>query len=139
MECLNRLFAGGDSGGAETTYKPRVLLVDDDEICNMANEVALKRVNYETVSARDGGTALTRVARPERAVTELGVEHEEAFFVQLFKAPEVLVVGSGGGREILRDLRAGAAHVTGVEINPAINHIVEVTMADYAGRLFQDA
>jgi DNA-binding response OmpR family regulator len=36
-----------------------VLLVDDDLVCNMANEMALKRVSYEAVSATDGGAALT--------------------------------------------------------------------------------
>src|SRR5678816_2342852 len=52
------LFTTGKGGSPESSCKSRVLLVDDDAVCNMANEVALKRANYEAVSATDGSTAL---------------------------------------------------------------------------------
>src|SRR5947209_4519849 len=62
VDCLDRLCGSGSPGAAESPCKPRVLLVDDDAICNMANEVALKRADYDTVSAPDGGAALMLLA-----------------------------------------------------------------------------
>jgi hypothetical protein len=86
----------------------------------------------------DAGTAVTRLAHPDRALDELGrTDDEEAFFFKLFKDPSVLVVGSGGGREVLIALRNGAGKITGVEINPAIQDLVTNRMADFTGRLYQ--
>jgi CheY-like chemotaxis protein len=58
VECLERLLGSGNTGAGELPYTARVLLVDDDMVCNMANEVALKRANYDTARATDGGEAL---------------------------------------------------------------------------------
>ncbi|HEV2436629.1 MAG TPA: response regulator, partial [Verrucomicrobiae bacterium] len=58
VDCLDRLFTSGNTGSAELSCKARVLQVDDDAVCIMANEVAFKRVNYDTVSATDGSAAL---------------------------------------------------------------------------------
>src|SRR6266850_6932484 len=58
VNCLGRLFTSGNSESADATCKASVLLVDDDEICNMANEVALKRANYDTDSVTCGSSAL---------------------------------------------------------------------------------
>ena len=59
-ECLEHLFNGGNSVGvgAGSTRKARVLLVDDDQVSNKANEVALKRANYDPASATNGIAAL---------------------------------------------------------------------------------
>lgn len=58
VDCLDHLFAQGKTCFTNHSYKPRVLLVDDDMMCNLANEAVLKRANYETVSASDGSSAL---------------------------------------------------------------------------------
>jgi len=58
VDCLDRLFTSGSSGSAEPSSYASVLLVDDDEVCNMANEAALKRANYDPVSATSGSAAL---------------------------------------------------------------------------------
>ena len=58
VNCLGRLFTSGNTGSADSTCKASVLLVDDDEICNMANEVALRRANYDTDSVTCGSSAL---------------------------------------------------------------------------------
>jgi len=50
--------------------------------------------------------------------------------------PNVLVIGSGGGRQVLEALTYGASSVTAVEINPIINRLVAEEMKDYAGGLF---
>jgi hypothetical protein len=47
----------------------------------------------------------------------------------------VLVIGVGGGRDILTALVFGQRHVTGVEINPDILGVLTNRFADYAGQL----
>jgi hypothetical protein len=47
----------------------------------------------------------------------------------------VLVIGVGGGRDILTSLVFGQRHVTGVEINPDILHVLTNRFVDYAGNL----
>ncbi|RLB54049.1 MAG: hypothetical protein DRI34_12565 [Deltaproteobacteria bacterium] len=87
----------------------------------------------------DAGTALTRLAHPTAQLDQLGPgEGDEDFFYRLLPQARVLVVGSGGGREVLMALRNGASRVVAVEINPAINRVVMQLMADFTGRLYQD-
>jgi spermidine synthase len=51
---------------------------------------------------------------------------------------DVLVIGAGGGVDVLTALHNGAQHVTGVEINSIIIDSVEHRYADFAGHLYQD-
>ena len=54
-------------------------------------------------------------------------------------ADNVLVIGPGGGRDVLFSLAAGAKHVTGVEINPVIaNDIMRGRYAERSGYLYSD-
>jgi spermidine synthase len=53
-------------------------------------------------------------------------------------APRVLVIGVGGGFDILTALYFGAAEVTGVEINGATVRILEDTYRDYFRRWVDD-
>jgi hypothetical protein len=74
-----------------------------------------------------------------RPVSEINPgKDDESFFYRLFDRPRALIVGSGGGREVLLALRNDASHVTAVEINPDINEIVRTHMADFTGHLYQD-
>jgi len=52
--------------------------------------------------------------------------------------PEVLVVGIGGGKDVLAALALGANHVTGVELNPLMIEIVQETFADFTGAPLSD-
>ena len=47
----------------------------------------------------------------------------------------VLVIGVGGGRDILTSLVFGQRHVTGVEINPDILRVLTRRFGEYSGRL----
>jgi hypothetical protein len=47
----------------------------------------------------------------------------------------VLVIGVGGGRDILTSLVFGQRHVTGVEINPDILDVLSSRFAEFAGNL----
>jgi predicted membrane-bound spermidine synthase len=51
--------------------------------------------------------------------------------------PSVLVIGSGGGAEVLDALHFGARSVTAVEINPIINETVSGSMNDFWGGMFR--
>ncbi len=51
----------------------------------------------------------------------------------------VLIIGPGGGRDVLFSLAAGAKKVTGVEINPIIaNDIMRGKYAEFSGGLYKD-
>ena len=54
----------------------------------------------------------------------------------LLDRPEVLVLGAGGGAEILQALYHQARAVTAVELNPQIVELVQKDMADYTGQLY---
>jgi len=51
--------------------------------------------------------------------------------------PYSLIIGPGGGRDILTSLVFSARKVIGVELNPAILDVVNHVFADYTGRLYQ--
>jgi hypothetical protein len=51
---------------------------------------------------------------------------------------DVLVIGAGGGVDVLTALHFGAKHVTGVEINPIILDSVKNRYAELAGNLYSD-
>ncbi len=50
----------------------------------------------------------------------------------------VLIVGSGGGIDVLAALAFGQRRITAVEINPVIAQLVTGRYADYIGRIFDD-
>jgi len=53
-------------------------------------------------------------------------------------APErALVIGVGGGVDVLIALRRGAHFVRGVEVNPVTYEAVKTTFAEFAGRVFE--
>jgi spermidine synthase len=51
------------------------------------------------------------------------------------KDPRVLVIGAAGGHELLASLYFGAAHVTGIELNPATVSLLTDHFADFTGHL----
>ncbi|MFH0877658.1 MAG: hypothetical protein V1863_05485 [Candidatus Omnitrophota bacterium] len=58
---------------------------------------------------------------------------------RLKKAPKTLIIGAGGGKDVLSALSFGAAHVTAVELNPIIVHDVMLgEYLDFSGRLYMD-
>lgn len=59
-----------------------------------------------------------------------------AIAYQLGDNPRTLVIGPGGGRDVLTALASGAPHVTAVEVNPAVIEAVRGPFADFAGNLY---
>lgn len=60
-----------------------------------------------------------------------------SFAYNLMDRPRTLVIGPGGGRDVLAALASGAPHVTAVEVNPAIVAAVRGPFADFAGHLYE--
>jgi spermidine synthase len=54
----------------------------------------------------------------------------------LLNRPNVLVIGVGGGTDIVNAIKNHARHVTGVELDPATIDAVEHENADFTGHLF---
>lgn len=60
-----------------------------------------------------------------------------SFAYHLVEQPRTLVIGPGGGRDVLAALASGAPHVTAVEVNPAVVEAVRGPLADFAGHLYE--
>ncbi len=90
----------------------------------------------------DAGTAATGMQDLRPGVRTVLQQHPEAIdddsdIVYIGKpAARVLIIGSGGGNQVLEALKQKAASITAVEINPATNDIVANCMNDYWGGLF---
>jgi spermidine synthase len=54
----------------------------------------------------------------------------------LLEEPGVLVLGAGGGAEVLQALYQGAARIDAVEVNPQMAGLVRNEFADFSGALF---
>jgi SAM-dependent methyltransferase len=59
-----------------------------------------------------------------------------SFAYYLLDRPGVLIIGPGGGRDVLTALVFGSQQVTGVELNPAIVHAVRNDFGAYAGHVY---
>lgn len=53
--------------------------------------------------------------------------------------PRVLILGSGGGLEVLAALHQNASSITAVEVNPIIVDLVKDRYADFSGGIYQRA
>jgi DNA-binding response OmpR family regulator len=65
VDCLGRLFQNGDMRSADDLFKAKVLIVDDDPICNFTTVAAMRRAKLEAISTELPATAL-KLAQNER-------------------------------------------------------------------------
>ena len=68
-------------------------------------------------------------------LTEFETNERSYPFRLLAPNPNVAIIGSAGGYEILVSLYFGAAHVTGIELNPVTVDLLRHRFADYTGRI----
>jgi spermidine synthase len=54
------------------------------------------------------------------------------------RAPDVLVLGAGGGSDVLQALHLGASRVDAVEVNAQLLRLVRQEFGDYSGFLYDD-
>ncbi|MGH8075767.1 MAG: spermidine synthase [Lysobacter sp.] len=88
-------------------------------------------------TAGDALSVVTRdTGRPE-ALAYLG-RMTSALPYRLRRAPTVLVLGAGGGQEVLQALAIGARSVDAVEFNPQRLRLVRDDYAAFAGGLYRD-
>jgi len=82
-------------------------------------------------------TAATPLTHFDGNVSELEYLENDVTNVAHFlrRGPEVLVVGVGGGRDILSALSFGSANVTGVEMNEAILECLTGKYGEFTGHL----
>lgn len=120
---------------------------------------ALSRIYVRETGAEPFGWGMSPAYRPDRKLDQLylnidsgaatvitkfdgnlgEMEHLKydvtALAHYLRNQSHVLVIGVGGGRDILTALAFGQQHVTGIEINPDILRVLTGRFADYAGNL----
>lgn len=86
----------------------------------------------------DGMTVINRWDRRPETVAFLDQVPSALPFHLLGPKPRVLVLGAGGGTEVLQALAHGAQRVDAVELNPQLIHLVQRSYGKYAGRLYDD-
>lgn len=90
----------------------------------------------------DSGTAATGISDLRPDVRRVLAEHPEqveqlSMIAYAGKAnPKILIIGSGGGDQVLAGLKAHASSITAIEINSIINDIVANRMNDFWGNLY---
>jgi len=84
----------------------------------------------------DGGTALTSAPKYSENANISG--YLKPIF-SILEKPDVLILGSGGGREVLDSLLGGSENITAVEVNPIINDLVKTELSDWTGNIFDDS
>ncbi|HXR47453.1 MAG TPA: response regulator [Candidatus Limnocylindrales bacterium] len=59
VDCLDGLLKNTDGYSLGPGFQAKVLVVDDDTVCNHVNVTSLKRANFDTVGAKDPAAALS--------------------------------------------------------------------------------
>jgi hypothetical protein len=93
----------------------------------------------EQVALFTDADAMSVVTRLEGEAADLGflAQMTSAAPYALLRAPRVLVLGAGGGLDVLQALHHGASRVDAVELNPVVVDLVRTRFADYAGDLYR--
>lgn len=90
----------------------------------------------------DSGTAATGISDLRPDVRRVLAEHPNqveqlSMIAYVGKTnPKILVIGSGGGDQVLAGLKGHASSITAIEINSIINDIVAKRMNDFWGNLY---
>ena len=85
----------------------------------------------------DSLSVITRIENDIESLRYLG-DVTAALPYALLNKPDVLVLGAGGGNDVLLALIHGARAVDAVELNPQMSDLVKTTYADFAGRVYDD-
>ena len=85
----------------------------------------------------DGMSAITQYDGDRESVAFLA-DVTAALPYALLEQPDVLILGAGGGSDVLLALYHGANHVDAVELNPRMTELVADTYAEFAGHLYDD-
>ncbi len=86
----------------------------------------------------DGMSVITRFDGEPKSIAYLG-DITAALPYALLDEPGVLVLGAGGGQDVLLALYHGAGGVDAVELNPQMSELVADSYAEFAGDIYNDA
>ncbi len=83
------------------------------------------------------GSARTSIIRYNNDPNTIQFLKNDVVYLAHYVKPnsKVLIIGSGGGRDVIASLAFAQPLVRGVEINPVVLHIVTDKFADFAGHL----
>ncbi len=73
VDCLDGLLKNTDGYSLGPPFQAKVLVVDDDTVCNHVNVTSLKRANFDTVGAKDPAAALSLLETTEFDLVVLDV------------------------------------------------------------------
>ncbi len=59
VDCLDGLLKNNDGYSVGPPFQAKVLVVDDDTVCNHVNVTSLKRANFDTIGVKDPAAALS--------------------------------------------------------------------------------
>jgi spermidine synthase len=92
----------------------------------------------EQISILIDAAALTTINRFNGDLSEMEFTNymPSSLAYQIAEQPSVLIVGPGGGLDVLAALRNGASRIVGAEINPLIVDLMEGQFDDFAGGLY---
>ena len=84
--------------------------------------------------------AMSAITRYDGDLSKLGYlgDVTAALPYRLLNVPEVLILGAGGGGDVLLALYNGARRVDAVELNPQMTELVRDTYAEFSGRVYED-
>ncbi len=85
----------------------------------------------------DSMTTINRFAGDLESLGYLG-DMTAALPYALLEKPDVLVLGAGGGSDVLLALYHGATSIDAVELNPQMTELVQDTYAEFAGFVYDD-
>jgi SAM-dependent methyltransferase len=88
-----------------------------------------------TFTDGDGISVITRFTGDLAAMEYLD-QLTSALPYHLLDQPKVLVLGAGGGTDVLQALYQGASRIDAVELNPQVVELVNDEFADFSGALF---
>ena len=97
-----------------------------------------RHIEWEQRMVFQDGAAPTWILGSDGNVEEMGFlkGYLQAMPYSIKQDPKTLVIGVGGGGDILIALHHGASHVTGVEINPMMARTILDEYADFSGQIF---
>jgi len=86
----------------------------------------------------DGGSLSPITAFDDRPEPLAYLDHTSAALPYcLLDRPEVLIIGAGGGADVLLALYHRAARIDAVELNPQLVRLIRDTFRDFAGHLYE--
>ena len=117
VDSLGRLFQNGDTGTAGLNLKAKILIVDDDAVCNYTMVAALKRAHFEPVSVEDPTVAvqMAQATQYDIVLLDINMPGMNGFEVcetlrrmpQYKETPVVFITGNGDFQNRAQSILSG--------------------------------